>query len=299
MLQKLENLFPTALTTEFNPSDSSKFWFKTDNDLVFGLVKTAISDVELNLINSLFTPIYPNTNDNNSSLTQERWYRYLFKDDKKSPFTFSNKPIQFFYFYLQQPLDDLNDFKEAISGNFQQPVILMISHMQGIIIEEQPSKDFDQQSFDELNTTLTSDFLVKIYNYIGQIHTMDNTIKEKFHLEYEFFKIAHRHASIDKSLTFYSALPLVFMHSPTAIHKELFSTTLLQTLNQKDTLHTIEIFLQSDLNVSLAAKQLYIHRNSLQYRLDKFYDNTGIEIRSFSNAAFISLVILFLSIDSH
>jgi DNA-binding PucR family transcriptional regulator len=33
------------------------------------------------------------------------------------------------------------------------------------------------------------------------------------------------------------------------------------------------------LNASLTAKRLFIHRNSLQYRIDKFIERTGIDIR--------------------
>lgn len=297
MINKLENLFHSALTTTFDSSDSSKFWFKTDDQLIFGLDKSAISDVELNLINSLFTKIETEAYEKTSSRQHDKWYQFLFKDGKEIPSPLTNKEIQFFYFYLKKPLDELNDFKEAIAGHFNAPIILMISHTHGIIIEENPTIDFNQQTFDELNATLTSDFLVKIYTYIGQLHTMNSSIKEKFHHEYEFFKTAHRFAGIDKSRTFHEAFPLVFMQSPNAIHKNLFSESLLQALSQKDTLHTIELFLKSNLNVSLAAKNLYIHRNSLQYRLDKFFENTGIEIRSFANATFISLVILFLNIE--
>ena len=49
-------------------------------------------------------------------------------------------------------------------------------------------------------------------------------------------------------------------------------------------LNTAESFLQSSLNVSETSRNLYMHRNTLLYRLDKIEKATGLNIRSFSDA---------------
>ena len=49
-------------------------------------------------------------------------------------------------------------------------------------------------------------------------------------------------------------------------------------------LSTAEEFLQSSLNVSETSRNLYMHRNTLLYRLDKIEKATGLNIRSFSDA---------------
>lgn len=292
MINKLENLFQNSLTTTFNPNDTMHFWFKTDDDQVFGLLKSEISDIEINLIRSLFSPINEIEHNSKKHAThQEKWFYYLFKDAKVPPCTKNNPNARFFYFYLKQPIDDLSSFKEALAGIFQQPVIIMLSHTHGIIIDEKPTPNFEQQVLDQLNSTLLSDFLVEIYSYIGQIHTLDLTLKEKFTAEYNYFQAAHRLATVDKSKTFYEVLPLLLIHSPTLIHKNLLSNKLIDMLQNEETLQTIQVFLQCNLNASLTAKKLFIHRNSLQYRLDKFVENTGLDIRSFTNASFISLAI--------
>lgn len=48
---------------------------------------------------------------------------------------------------------------------------------------------------------------------------------------------------------------------------------------------TIEEFINCDLNISDAAKKLYVHRNTLIYRLDKITKETGFDIRNFKEAA--------------
>ncbi len=49
-------------------------------------------------------------------------------------------------------------------------------------------------------------------------------------------------------------------------------------------LGTAEEFLRSSLNVSETSRNLYMHRNTLLYRLDKIEKATGLNIRSFSDA---------------
>ena len=49
-------------------------------------------------------------------------------------------------------------------------------------------------------------------------------------------------------------------------------------------LDTIEMFFRKDLNLSDTARQLYIHRNTLVYRLDKVQRQTGLDLRRFDDA---------------
>ncbi len=52
----------------------------------------------------------------------------------------------------------------------------------------------------------------------------------------------------------------------------------------EETLSTIYKFFENNLNVSETSRQLYIHRNTLVYRLDKLQKSTGLDIRTFDDA---------------
>ena len=59
-------------------------------------------------------------------------------------------------------------------------------------------------------------------------------------------------------------------------------------------INTAEEFLENSLNVSETSRKLYLHRNTLMYRLDKIERETGLNIRKFSDAVTFRLVtILF------
>lgn len=57
-----------------------------------------------------------------------------------------------------------------------------------------------------------------------------------------------------------------------------------ELFEDEEMLGTAEEFLQSSLNVSETSRNLYMHRNTLLYRLDKIEKATGLNIRSFSDA---------------
>lgn len=49
-------------------------------------------------------------------------------------------------------------------------------------------------------------------------------------------------------------------------------------------LNTIDVFLTHHQNVQETADDLFVHRNTLQYRLDRFYQKTGLQVRHFDDA---------------
>jgi sugar diacid utilization regulator len=63
-----------------------------------------------------------------------------------------------------------------------------------------------------------------------------------------------------------------------------------------ETLTTLEHFFELDCNVSETAKRLYIHRNTLLYRLDKFKQETGLDVRRFHHAVLVKTALLLYKI---
>lgn len=55
-------------------------------------------------------------------------------------------------------------------------------------------------------------------------------------------------------------------------------------------LETVQVFLKRDLNLTDAARDLYIHRNTLVYRLDKIQKGCGLDLRHFRDAMLFKLL---------
>lgn len=60
----------------------------------------------------------------------------------------------------------------------------------------------------------------------------------------------------------------------------------------EETLVTINKFFENSLNVSETSRQLYIHRNTLVYRLDKLQKSTGLDLRVFEDAITFKIALM-------
>ncbi len=72
---------------------------------------------------------------------------------------------------------------------------------------------------------------------------------------------------------------------------EILSDEILHELDN-DTINTVQKFFDYDLNISLAARELYIHRNTLVYRLDRVQTLTGLDVRKFDDALLFKIALL-------
>ena len=65
--------------------------------------------------------------------------------------------------------------------------------------------------------------------------------------------------------------------------QEVFKKGSLESLD-RETLMTIQCFFENNLNVSETSRKLFVHRNTLVYRLDKIRKLTGLDLREFEHA---------------
>ncbi len=63
-----------------------------------------------------------------------------------------------------------------------------------------------------------------------------------------------------------------------------------------ETITTLDAFFSMDCNVSETAKKLYIHRNTLLYRLDKIKNEAGLDVRSFNDAVLVRILLLLYKV---
>ncbi|MFC5700659.1 PucR family transcriptional regulator [Cohnella faecalis] len=63
-----------------------------------------------------------------------------------------------------------------------------------------------------------------------------------------------------------------------------------------ETVATLDVFFSMDCNVSETAKKLFIHRNTLLYRLDKLKQESGLDVRSFNDAVMMRILLLLYKV---
>lgn len=65
--------------------------------------------------------------------------------------------------------------------------------------------------------------------------------------------------------------------------QEVFNGRAIEQFDE-ETLATVNSFFENDLNISETARKLYVHRNTLVYRLEKIQKITGLDVRKFDDA---------------
>ena len=64
---------------------------------------------------------------------------------------------------------------------------------------------------------------------------------------------------------------------------------------EEEELTTVYTFFDNNLNISETARRLYVHRNTLVYRLEKLEKSTGLDIRKFDDALTFKIAMMVVS----
>ena len=145
---------------------------------------------------------------------------------------------------------------------------------------------------DMLNTEAMSKVQIAYGTIISEIKEVSKSYKEaKMALEVGkiFYSekniVGYNNLGIGR-LIYQLPLPLCKMYI-----KEIFGTKSPDDFNE-ETLSTINKFFENNLNVSETSRKLYIHRNTLVYRLDRLQENTGLDLRVFEDAITFKIALM-------
>jgi carbohydrate diacid regulator len=76
--------------------------------------------------------------------------------------------------------------------------------------------------------------------------------------------------------------------------KEIFGDNIPDDLDE-EMLTTVQKFFDNNLNVSETSRQLYVHRNTLVYRIEKLHQSTGLDIRKFDDALTFKIALMVVN----
>lgn len=76
--------------------------------------------------------------------------------------------------------------------------------------------------------------------------------------------------------------------------EEIFGENIPSDLDE-ETLNTLNKFFENNLNVSETSRQLFVHRNTLVYRIEKIQKSTGLDLRSFDDALTFKIALMVVN----
>lgn len=163
--------------------------------------------------------------------------------------------------------------------------------------------DLEKLAF-SISDTLSGEFYTKVNIGIG---TVVDTIRN-LAVSFKEAQIALEVGKVfdtDKAIISYENLGIarLIYHLPTTLCetflREVFKKGSIESLDQ-ETLFTIQKFFENNLNVSETSRKLFVHRNTLVYRLEKIKKLTGLDLREFDHAIIFKIALMvkkYLSSD--
>ena len=169
-------------------------------------------------------------------------------------------------------------------------VISVGEHDIVLVKELKPGTDMKEIENMAINIadTLSSEFYTKVV--IG-ISTIVENIKDlaKAYQEAQVALEVGKVFENEKNIISYENLGIgrLIYQLPTTLCEmflqEVFKKGSLESLD-RETLMTIQCFFENNLNVSETSRKLFVHRNTLVYRLEKIRNLTGLDLREFNHA---------------
>ena len=136
--------------------------------------------------------------------------------------------------------------------------------------------------------TLNSEFYVKVSIGIGTVVDNIKDLARSYKEAQQALEVG-KVFDTEKTIVSYENLGIgrLIYQLPTTLCEmflqEVFKNGSLDSLD-RETLMTIQCFFENNLNVSETSRKLFVHRNTLVYRLEKIRKLTGLDLREFDHA---------------
>ena len=183
------------------------------------------------------------------------------------------------------------DIIASMFSDNQHDFVISVSEQDVVLVKEVPlgtTNDEVEAIAQRISDTCLSEFYVKVNIGIGtvveHVKELASSYKES-QVALEVGKVF----DIEKTILSYENLGIgrLIYQLPTTLCemylKEVFKRGTIEALD-RETLITIQAFFENNLNVSETSRKLFVHRNTLVYRLDKIKKMTGLDLRQFDHA---------------
>lgn len=254
--------------------------------------------LELNEKDSIYAPLLRFTieynlrefNNKRESLLQEILIGKCVQEEdvkKVVPYIFDNSSLLVF-----EIMGNYNEALAIIKETYNSEKVIAIYHENNIVVlgkfEEtiEHAEGIRNSIMMDLYCDCTVSVGININSVVSLIRNYNNA-KRVLYLKRKFY--IQENVLFSDKLFFEKIVDSISMDIKKEI-KEAFEDKFNNL--DKEIIITIEEFINCGLNISDTAKNLYIHRNTLIYRLDKIYKDTNFDLRNFKDAMVFYVIFL-------
>jgi DNA-binding protein Fis len=287
---ELLKLFPEAQINALSSLGAAYFSLPYQNKWVH-IPHSVISLRERTLLEQVLSP----SSQRPQAPAMNAWAHFLLEDATNIPAGIDH--AQLLQFQIKFTTTDTTAFEQSLwleAFRNTLPLIrdgFFLNEEYGVFILDNPTHfSFDEELTGILNT-LDDDFSIRTSIYLGQSWPVDSHLPTLFKEERGIFLDSHI-SSGGKNVRNLAEMALSYYTAATT-----FDSPILQSL--KTSIHSLEgshdlirAMWHNQGNVSKAATALYLHRNTLQYRIDRFFEATGLALKNMDDLLLCYLVIV-------
>ena len=191
---------------------------------------------------------------------------------------------------------------DVVAGMFpdrQQDFVLSINETDIAVVKQiQPNTEREEliKIAQTIEQTLHSELFIKTVIGIGTVASHLRELADSFKEAQVAIEVG-KVFDTEKTIINYENLGIgrLIYQLPTTLCEiflsEVFKKNSIDTLDQ-ETLFTINKFFENNLNVSETSRKLFVHRNTLVYRLEKIKKLTGLDLREFDDAIIFKVALM-------
>lgn len=256
LINDLLNIYTSASRTN-NPIESDDYLSIFNGKDYINIPLEGLSITEIIMLNKL----------NVLSINNSEWYTYLVQNGERP----ISDNVRFVHFQVES-LNDKGLYLDMIRNLFDDIVdAFFITTDRGVIITKDASIQTD--TIEAQINALDEDFGTRTRLFIGIPLPSDLNLKRNFEEEQQLFNTTSSKISSYADTFIIASFKETFEKSTIAKH-------IYDSISRiEDGEKIVRSLWENQANLSQCANHLFIHRNTLNYRLDKFYELTELNLR--------------------
>ncbi|WP_175614604.1 PucR family transcriptional regulator [Piscibacillus halophilus] len=279
-LEKLKQLFPNIKRVHMN--EDGYYSFRVQGQL-YAIPNDDLTNEQKQLIEAF--------SDQEPLHTKEEteWIHYLTQKTDRPPHDLNQ--YRFIVIHLPERATDPSNLRQSVSMALNKPFLFIWKpDLQLVLIEEISEKE-EPIEFEEIMDVLSDDLDLKLRFFVSDTYNDIDKAPLIYHwfikTAEQIFEVTHQRI-VKQENSLLELLPMRYSKEDRLFYTE---SILKNTIHDSELLKTIQTVIEHHGNVTATAKALYMHRNSVQYRIDKFQEQTGQDMKNFKNMIQVYLAI--------
>ncbi|GEO47229.1 PucR family transcriptional regulator [Companilactobacillus kimchii] len=268
-IAKLLELYPDAKVVIEPSSDPHNYNFLISGQWVT-IKKDHLSNREKFLLSLV-------SQDNNNKSINNQWWNFLVHETDKIPAEKINVRVLQFEVQKLESDDRANEWLSVFEDTFDDVVdSFWINKYTGILIEKETNTNMDKLEVQRMIELVDSDFYTKSHVYVGQFWPVNDKLPNIFDMERQLF---HKSLEMKERVNNLSTVILDFLIEQNLKNTDMFKSLKTKINIDSKTTQMINTLYKCDSNLAKTSKMLFLHRNTLLYRMEKFHEQTGFDLK--------------------